>query len=131
MTTGYINGIGSATGEVYQRLMEFILGYLEDPNAFVAYVIIAVYIIILLAVITDKFLLPAVLAIAHRYSLSRDTTGLLIGVANLVPETTTIFLSFSRPGIAMTEFAFVTNIGIAVTTLTAVPALAFLIAGTS
>lgn len=74
--------------------------------------------------IADRFLLPSLVRISTRYGLSRDVTGFVVALGNLVPETTTTILSFTKHGVKMTEFAMAANLGSAIFTITVVPAVA-------
>lgn len=82
------------------------------------------YIMMLLALIADEFLMPSLKNIAKRYKLSKDLTGFIVAIGNLVPELTTTILSFLRHGVKMTEFAIATNVGASLFAMTVVPAVA-------
>lgn len=79
-----------------------------------------------LALIAEKFLMPSLLNISKRYSLSKDITGILVAIGSSVPEMTTTILSFMKHGVKMTEFGIASNIGTAVFVITVVPAVAIL-----
>jgi Ca2+/Na+ antiporter len=59
--------------------------------------------------------------------LSKDITGIVVAVGNLIPELATTILSFMQHGIKMTEFGIACNLGCASFSLTVVPAFAILI----
>lgn len=82
------------------------------------------YIMMILALIADEFLMPSLKNIAKRYKLSKDLTGFIVAIGNLVPELTTTILSFLRHGVKMTEFAIATNVGASLFAMTVVPAVA-------
>jgi len=81
-----------------------------------------------LAVVADRMMLPALRNIARKYKLSRDLTGILIAIGNLVPETATTILSFLQHGVKLTEFGTATNVGSAAFSITLVPAVAVIFA---
>ncbi len=95
---------------------------------FILELIFACYILLNLALIADLVMMPALLTISERYSLSKDVTGIMVAIGSSVPELTTTVLSFMRHGVKMTEFGVVSNIGCAMFTLTMVPALGILLA---
>jgi Ca2+/Na+ antiporter len=76
--------------------------------------------------VTDRIVLPALINISKKYGLSRDLTGIIVAIGNLIPETTTTILSFFRHGVKLTEFAIAVNVGGSVFIITVVPALAML-----
>lgn len=59
--------------------------------------------------------------------MSRDLTGILVAIGNLVPELTTTILSFLKHGVKMTEFGVACNMGISILVITVIPAVAILI----
>jgi Ca2+/Na+ antiporter len=71
--------------------------------------------------------MPSLLAIAKRYKLSRDITGIVVAIGNSVPELTTTMLSFMKHGVKMTEFGVASNVGCAIFSITVVPATAILL----
>lgn len=77
--------------------------------------------------ICEKFLLPCLFNIAHRYKLSRDLTGIIVAIGNIIPEMATTVLSFMRHGVKMTEFGLACNLGSACFCITMVPAIAILL----
>ena len=97
-------------------------------GVFILELIFALYILLNLAIIAELFMMPALLSISERYSLSKDITGIMVAIGSSVPELTTTALSFMRHGVKMTEFGVVSNLGCAMFTLTMVPALAILFA---
>lgn len=99
------------------------------PMVFAIEVILSFYILIVLALIGEKFLMPALLNIAKRYGLSKDMTGIIVAIGNLIPELATTILSFMSHGVKMTEFGVACNIGCAVFAMTIVPAFAILMNG--
>ena len=68
--------------------------------------------------------MPVLIDISKRYGLSKDLTGLVVAIGNLIPEAATTFNSFTRPNIQMTEFGMATNIGCAAFSITMAPAIA-------
>ena len=99
----------------------------ENRLFFYLEVLFAIYILVNLALISDKFLLPALLNISKRYGLSWDITGIVVAIGNLVPELATTVLSFMRHGVKMTEFGVACNLGCAAFGVTMVPAIAILL----
>jgi len=85
---------------------------------------VMIYMMMVLALIADEFLMPALKSIATKYKLSKDITGFIVAIGNLIPELTTTILSFLRHGVKMTEFAVATNIGASLFAMTVVPAVA-------
>ena len=101
---------------------------LQESKVFFAFeIVFALYILMLLALISDKLLLPALLNISKRYGLSWDITGIVVAIGNLIPELATTVLSFLRHGIKMTEFGVACNLGCACFGVTMVPAIAVLL----
>lgn len=96
----------------------------QYPSFFVFELFVMMYIMMVLAKIADEFLMPSLKNIAKRYKLSKDITGFIVAIGNLVPELTTTILSFLRHGVKMTEFGIATNIGASLFTITIVPAVA-------
>lgn len=90
-------------------------------------VLFALYVLLNIALIAEHFLMPSLLAIARRYKLSRDITGIVVAVGNSVPELTTTMLSFMKHGVKMTEFGVASNVGCAIFSITVVPATAILL----
>lgn len=82
------------------------------------------YIMMVIALVAEEFMMPSLKKIAVRYRLSKDLTGFIVALGNLIPEFTTTFLSFLRHGVKMTEFAMATNIGASMFAITIVPAVA-------
>lgn len=80
-----------------------------------------------LAIIAEKLLMPSLINISKRYGLSKDITGIVVAIGNLIPELTTTILSFLRHGVKMTEFGVACNLGSACFSVTIVPAIAFLL----
>jgi len=79
-----------------------------------------------LALIAEKYLMPCLMNISKRYNMSRDLTGILVALGNLVPELTTTILSFLKHGVKMTEFGISCNVGTSLFVITVVPAIAIL-----
>ena len=101
---------------------------LQENKAFFAFeIVFSLYILMLLALISDKLLLPALLNISKRYGLSKDITGIVVAIGNLIPELATTVLSFLRHGIKMTEFGVACNLGCSCFGVTMVPAIAVLL----
>lgn len=96
----------------------------QYPSFFVFELFAMVYLMMVLALVADEFLMPSLKNIATRYQLSKDLTGFIVAIGNLVPELTTTILSFLRHGVKMTEFAIATNVGSSLFALTIVPAFA-------
>jgi Ca2+/Na+ antiporter len=96
----------------------------QYPSFFALELFAMLYIMVVLALIADEFLMPSLKNIAKRYKLSKDLTGFIVAIGNLVPELTTTILSFLRHGVKMTEFAIATNIGASLFAITIVPAVA-------
>jgi len=86
------------------------------------------YVMMAIAIVAEEFLMPSLKHIAKRYKLSKDITGFIVALGNLVPEVTTTVLSFLRHGVKMTEFAVATNVGASMFAITIVPAVAALFA---
>jgi Ca2+/Na+ antiporter len=84
---------------------------------------------LLLAIIAEKFLMPSLLNISQRYKLSKDMTGIVVAIGNLIPELATTVLSFMSHGVKMTEFGVACNIGCAIFGITIVPAVAVILNG--
>ena len=82
---------------------------------------------IALALIADKFLLPSLQNISQRYNLSRDWTGIVVALGNLVPELALTVISFASHGIKMSEVAIACNVGCAACAISVVPAIAVLV----
>jgi Ca2+/Na+ antiporter len=80
-----------------------------------------------LAIVSEKFLMPALLNISKRYGLSKDLTGIVVAIGNLAPELATTILSFLSHGVKMTEFGVACNLGAACFSVTMVPAIAILL----
>ena len=85
------------------------------------------YILMFLAIISEKFLMPALLNISKRYKLSKDLTGIVVAIGNLAPELATTTLSFLSHGVKMTEFGIACNLGASCFSVTMVPAIAILL----
>jgi Ca2+/Na+ antiporter len=64
------------------------------PLFFAFEVLYSFYLLIALALIADKYLMPSLLNISKRYNLSKDITGVVVAVGNLIPELATTILSF-------------------------------------
>ena len=84
------------------------------------------YLLLNLALIAEKYLMPSLLNISKRYGLSKDVTGILVAIGNTIPELTTTILSFMKHGVKMTEFGIASNLGSAIFVITVVPAFAIL-----
>ena len=93
---------------------------------FICEILFSIYLLLNLALIAEKFLLPSLLSISRNYGLSRDLTGILVAIGNMVPELTTTILSFMKHGVKMTEFGVAANVGTATFVITVVPAVAML-----
>jgi Ca2+/Na+ antiporter len=93
-------------------------------------IILALYVLLNLALIAEKFLMPSLMNLSQRYGMSKDLTGILVAIGNLVPELTTTILSFMKHGVKMTEFGVACNIGTSVFVITVVPAVAILLSMT-
>lgn len=100
------------------------------PLFFVFELFLGIYLLINLAFIAERHMMPSLINISRRYSLSNDLTGIVVAVGGLVPELTTTVLSFMRHGIKMTEFGIASNVGSAIFTITVVPAIAIFLSGT-
>jgi Ca2+/Na+ antiporter len=85
------------------------------------------YLLLILALVADIYLLPSLLNISKRYRLSKDVTGVIVAIGNLIPEMAMTILSFMSHGVKMTEFGVASNIGCAIVAMTVVPACAVLI----
>ena len=96
----------------------------QDFNFFIFEFVFMIYIMVVIALVAEEFLMPSLKNIAKRYQLSKDLTGFIVALGNLIPEVTTTVLSFLRHGIKMTEFAMATNIGASMFAITIVPAVA-------
>lgn len=94
---------------------------------FIMEVALAIYILIFLALISEKFLMPCLLNISKKYGLSWDITGIVIAIGNIIPELATTILSFLRHGVKMTEFGIACNLGSTCFSITIVPAIALLL----
>lgn len=97
------------------------------PFFFALEVLYSFYLLIALALIAEKYLMPSLMNISKRYKLSKDITGIVVAIGNLIPELATTILSFMQHGIKMTEFGVACNLGCASFSLTVVPAFAILI----
>lgn len=73
--------------ELYNELQQY-------PGFFGIECVFSIYLLIFLALLAEKFLLPSLLNISKRYSLSKDWTGILVAVGNLIPELAMTVLSF-------------------------------------
>lgn len=73
--------------------------------------------------------MPSLINISKRYKLSKDVTGIVVAIGNLIPELATTILSFMSHGVKMTEFGVACNIGCAIFSLTIVPAFALIVNG--
>lgn len=62
-------------------------------------IIFVIYVLINFIVVADKILMPVLLTISKKYELSKDHTGIVVAVGNLIPEAATTFNSFTRPNI--------------------------------
>jgi Ca2+/Na+ antiporter len=96
----------------------------QYPTFFVFELFAMLYIMVVLALIADELLMPSLKNIATRYKLSKDITGFIVAIGNLIPELTTTILSFLHHGVKMTEFAVATNVGASLFAMTVVPAVA-------
>ena len=94
---------------------------------FICEIIFAIYILLNLALVAEKYLMPSLLNISKRYNLNKDATGLLVAIGNTVPELTTTILSFMKHGVKMSEFGVACNLGTATFAITVVPAVAILL----
>jgi Ca2+/Na+ antiporter len=112
--------VSSKCDEWYNELQQY-------PAFFAIEVVFSFYLLIFLALLAEKYLLPSLLNISKRYNLSKDWTGILVAVGNLIPELAMTMLSFMQHGVKMTEFGVACNIGCASFTLTMVPGLAVLL----
>jgi Ca2+/Na+ antiporter len=79
-----------------------------------------------LAFIAERHMMPSLMNISRKYGISKDLTGIIVAVGGLVPELTTTVLSFMRHGVKMTEFGIASNVGSAFFSITVVPAIAIL-----
>jgi Ca2+/Na+ antiporter len=87
----------------------------------------SIYILLNLAMIAEKHLMPSLMNISKRYGMSKDLTGIIVAIGNSVPELTTTTISFLKHGVKMTEFGVACNVGTAVFVITVVPAVAILL----
>ncbi len=117
----------STLGLIIPSFEIFFIRLQQLPVIVVLEVIEAFYLLVFIALVADNYLLPSLLNIAKRYSLSRDMTGILVAVGNLIPEIALTVLSMLMHGVKMTEFAIATNVGAATYSVTVVPALAVII----
>lgn len=86
----------------------------------------AVYMLLCMGIISEKFLMPSIKNISSKYSLSVTLAGILIAFGISVPELAVTLLSFQRHGIKMTEFGLATIFGSACFCTTFVPGMAHL-----
>lgn len=101
---------------------------LQSNKVFFAFEVgLSFYILMFLAIVSEKFLMPSLLNISKRYGLSKDLTGIVVAIGNLAPELATTILSFLRHGVKMTEFGVACNLGSACFSVTMVPAVAILL----
>ena len=117
----------SALSSVSTNISDFFNHLQSYPEFFALELVFSFYLLIALALIADKFLLPSLLNISKRYNLSKDWTGILVALGNLVPELAFTVLSFISHGIKTTEVALACNIGCACCAISIVPAFAILI----
>eukprot|EP00347_Sterkiella_histriomuscorum_P017945 403347382 len=99
----------------------------ENMSFFIFEIVFSLYLLLNLGLIAEKFLMPSLMNISRRYNMSRDLTGILVALGNLVPELTTTILSFLKHGVKMTEFGVACNVGTSVFVVTVVPAVAMFI----
>ena len=99
----------------------------ENMAFFIFEIVFSLYLLLNLGLIAEKFLMPSLMNISRRYNMSRDLTGILVALGNLVPELTTTILSFLKHGVKMTEFGVACNVGTSVFVVTVVPAVAMFI----
>ena len=99
----------------------------KNNTFFIFEIFYSIYLLLNLALIAEKFLMPSLMNISRRYKMSKDMTGIIVAIGNLVPELTTTMLSFMKHGVKMTEFGLASNIGTGVFVITVVPAVAILI----
>ncbi|CDW80524.1 ca2+:cation antiporter family [Stylonychia lemnae] len=97
-----------------------------NESFFIFEIIFGIYLLLNLALIAEKYLMPCLMNISKRYNMSRDLTGILVAIGNLVPELTTTILSFLKHGVKMTEFGIACNVGTSIFVITVVPAVAIL-----
>lgn len=97
-----------------------------NTTFFICEIIFSFYLLLNLALIAEKFLMPSLMNISRRYKMSKDMTGIIVAMGNLVPELTTTVISFMKHGVKMTEFGVASNIGTGVFVITVVPAVAIL-----
>jgi Ca2+/Na+ antiporter len=90
--------------------------------------LLLIYFIIALTFTVDKFILPALIKMAENRRISRDMTGIVVALGNMVPEFCAVVVGFLTTGIDSTEFAIGINIGHGSFTMTFVPAVAILVA---
>jgi Ca2+/Na+ antiporter len=88
---------------------------------------ITVYLLMSQGVMADKFLLPSMLNICKKYSLSKPIGGVLIAVGVSIPELTATMLSFQRHGVKMTEFGLALVIGGLAFATSMIPVVAYLL----
>lgn len=94
---------------------------------FVFEIFFGLYLLLNLALIAEKFMMPSLMNISRRYNMSWDLTGILVALGSLVPELTTTILSFLKHGVKMSEFGVACNIGTSLFVITVVPAVAILL----
>lgn len=84
---------------------------------------LVVYALLNLAMISEQFMMPALMQISLKYSLSKDLTGMTVALGNSVPELATTVLSFMGGSISMAELGLASNIGTAMFVITVAPAI--------
>ena len=109
------------------KISTFYDGLQTKPGFFGVEVVFAIYMLIVLGLVADRFLLPTLLNISKRYNLSRDWTAIIIAFGNLIPEVAYTILNFTEHGIKLTELTFACNLGVACCAISIVPALAVLV----
>ncbi len=99
----------------------------ENVAFFYFEIFLSFYLLVALALIADKFLMPALMNVSRKYSLNKEMTGIVVAMGNLIPDITTTIQSFMRHGVKMTEFGIACNIGVSVFVITVVPATVVLL----
>jgi len=68
---------------------------MQDDTLFFSFeVVFSFYLLLSLAIMAEKYLMPSLLNISNRYGLNRDVTGLLFAFGALLPELGITILAF-------------------------------------
>lgn len=87
--------------------------------------LLTLYFLLCQGVMSDLFLMPAILNIARRYNFSKSTAGVCLALGVSTPELIVTIISFQSHGVKMAEFAIAMVFGGMVFASTLIPVVAY------